>query len=285
MTPERLITRLASALVMGWIRHLKPLHCGDMTTLIVFSAIFDATSVSTGRRSPWSDAVLGTLPPPEQVSTAYAIAAGLDRPYKTIRRKIDALVGRRLLVASGSGVRIANGILDGDPLGEAASLIARSAVRMQRRFAELGLIDGPVQTTLDGDVATRFGAINGFALNTLLALNKDSGVSINQTALFLALGQANTKHLGRGDCPPYQSYHEVMPVAERRPVTALALAEELAMPRETTRRRLWDLVDAGLCSHVRGGFIVNEPVLHTEQSLAKAEQIRSSVRRLLQALK
>lgn len=255
-----------------------------MTTLSVFSAIFDATGGSTGRRSPGSDTVLGNISPPEQVTTAYAMAAGLGRPYKTIRRKIDALVARSLLVASDSGVRIADGVLDGDPLREPASLIARSAIRMKRRFIELGLIDGPVQTTLEGDLASRFGPINGFALNSLLALNRGSGVGINQTVLFLAMGQANTKHLGRGDRPPYQSYHEVIPVAERRPVTALALAEELAMPRETTRRHLWNLVDAGFCSHVRGGFIVNEQVLHTEESLAKAEQIRSSVRRLLQAL-
>lgn len=255
-----------------------------MTTLIVFAAIYDTTAGRYGRPVVGSEAMLGLSPEPERSVTAYAIAASLGRPYKTVRRKIDSLVDRGVVTVTGSGVRVADGALDSELLREPARLIARAGIQMQRRFVELGLIEAADQAALEEDVPARFAAVNSFALHSLLVMNSDSNVGLSQTALFLAMGQANTRHLGRGDSPPYQSYREVIPDTERRPVTALALAEELAMPRETTRRNLWDLVGAGHCYHVRGGFIVNEQTLHTETSQARAAQIQASVRRLMRTL-
>jgi hypothetical protein len=75
---------------------------------------------------------------------------------------------------------------------------------------------------------------------------------------------ANTAHLNAGPEPRYTALDDVPPDEERRPVSALAIAGALGMPRETTRRHVKKLEAAGICKRVDGGFIVPASVLGGE---------------------
>jgi len=74
--------------------------------------------------------------------------------------------------------------------------------------------------------------------------------------IFVGLLQANVGHVENRVGGPNTHIDDPVPDEDRRPVTALALAERLGLPRETVRRHIRNLEAAGLCVARKEGLIV-----------------------------
>jgi hypothetical protein len=81
--------------------------------------------------------------------------------------------------------------------------------------------------------------------------------------IFLAIVDANTRHLKPGDpvAQTYSSTGDAVPDQLRRAISVHALALELALPYETTRRHVNALIDQTLCRRADSGVIVPAEVL------------------------
>lgn len=81
--------------------------------------------------------------------------------------------------------------------------------------------------------------------------------------IFLAVVDANTRHLKPSD-PAAQAYantRDSLPDDLRRPISVHALALELSLPYETTRRHVNALIKQGLCRRNDSGIYVTAEIL------------------------
>lgn len=88
--------------------------------------------------------------------------------------------------------------------------------------------------------------------------------------IFLAIVDANTRHLRPAD-PLAQSFagtSDRVPDELRRPISVHALALDLALPYETTRRHVNALIGQGLCERVEAGIVVRAEVLERDAMVA-----------------
>lgn len=109
-----------------------------------------------------------------------------------------------------------------------------------------------------------------------------SGGDATAAFVMLAVMSANLDHIDedRELARRYARFSTPVPEEERRPVSALAVAARLGLPRETVRRRLADLVAMGRCVREDGGFHVPTRVLATAERREVALLNFAAVRRL-----
>jgi len=97
-----------------------------------------------------------------------------------------------------------------------------------------------------------------------------SGGDILRGVIFLAIVDANTRHLRPSD-PVARSFagtSDSVPDDMRRPISVHALALDLSLPYETTRRHVNALIDQGLCQRVEAGILVGAEVLDRDGIVA-----------------
>ncbi|MDP2261397.1 MAG: hypothetical protein Q8J89_16945 [Caulobacter sp.] len=105
--------------------------------------------------------------------------------------------------------------------------------------------------------------------------------------IFLAIVDANTRHLRPAD-PVARSFggtNDRVPDEMRRPVSVHALALDLALPYETTRRHVNALIDHGLCERVEAGIVVRAEVLERDAMLATHRRNIENLRTLFRDLR
>lgn len=105
--------------------------------------------------------------------------------------------------------------------------------------------------------------------------------------IFLAIIDANTRHLRPGD-PVARSFagsSDPVPDEMRRPVSVHALALDLALPYETTRRHVNALIEQGLCERVEAGIVVRAEVLEREAMVATHRKNIENLRALFTDLR
>lgn len=109
---------------------------------------------------------------------------------------------------------------------------------------------------------------------------------VNSAAIMIALMSANIAHI---DNDPelrhaYAAYDSAPPDDIRRPATGLAVAKRLALPRETVRRQIKALVEAGLCQKTQGGYLVPLARINSLAHRTSAATNLADVRQLLRDL-
>lgn len=105
--------------------------------------------------------------------------------------------------------------------------------------------------------------------------------------IFLAIVDANTRHLRPAD-PVARSYagtSNSVPDGMRRPVSVHALALDLALPYETTRRHVNALIDQGLCQRVEAGILAPAEVLDRDAMVATHRKNIENLRALFRDLR
>lgn len=100
--------------------------------------------------------------------------------------------------------------------------------------------------------------------------------------IVMTIMQANLQHLGRD---PAANDGGSPPDDKLRPISALAIANSLGVPRETVRRHIHRLVEAGACRRVTGGYIVPEAVLKRPEQQAQLAETYQHLRTFLAALR
>jgi biotin operon repressor len=102
-----------------------------------------------------------------------------------------------------------------------------------------------------------------------------------RAVIVMTIMQANLQHLSRDKVDDGVG----VPDERLRPISALAIANSLGAPRETVRRHIHRLVEAGVCRRVTGGYIVPDAVLSRPEQQAQLTETYQHLRTFIAALR
>lgn len=104
----------------------------------------------------------------------------------------------------------------------------------------------------------------------------------------LSVTMGNVQHLLNSpeQLAPYEDISTVIPAELQRPVTRLAITRATGLPRETVRRKVASLIEAGiLIKDERGGVRMTPGALNTELFVGAVAQNDADVRRLARLIR
>jgi hypothetical protein len=282
--PSRLIVRFSMDYLVQWTRLVSSAHDGDLLRALVQATVFQASTDHLDPPRPW---VAGALPGEEvRTITIYALAAALGQPRETVRRKVQRLVALGHLTETPAGVCVTPGNLEAE---RARAALAQLAAVTQGFLAVLAGAGVNLASALPDLTPPEARALlartsNTYCLRLVDDMSRLSGGDIIRPLVFAAVSVSNTRHLRSDVLGPYVEFDEPLPDSARRPVTAIALAREMGLPRETARRYLAKVEADGGCRRVRGGFIGVESVFETPAARLLSERIIANTRRFAAAL-
>ncbi|MDO8377530.1 hypothetical protein [Phenylobacterium sp.] len=282
---RRLVGQLSSDYVLRWIRQSTALF-GDITTAMIFATITQANTAYLDQR-PEGTRAWGTLqkPAPDDLRrpiTAHAAAAALGLPRETLRRKLNGLKAEGYIEETPDGVIIrAEAMLQPRVIATviANTELARDfCLRLQR--AGVVSIDRPASADLDEPLHRAIGrATNTFCLRFLENVMALSAGDLMLGLTACALEGANIRRLAESATELVGPIRTI-PDSVRQPITAVALAGEIGLPRETTRRHLHKLIGLGVCRALPGGFIFTEARFNPTRIAASLGRTAANVRQL-----
>jgi hypothetical protein len=126
-------------------------------------------------------------------------------------------------------------------------------------------------------------AATSFMLHSVDLMARVVGGDILRGVIFTAIVDANVRHIRPGDVVG-QSYSEAsdnVPDELRRPISVHALALELDIPYETTRRHVNALIADGYCVRTETGIIVPATVIARDQMSMALRRNFENLRRLV----
>ena len=280
-----MLARISTEFVLRRVNRARTsVFGGDLIMTLVFAAVTQANVSHID-----DDQVLasrwGTLaaPPPDDLRrpvSGYAVALALGLPRETIRRKINTLVEQGLLRAVDNGF-----ISPADTHANDAMLRAAHEDRADAHaFFSAMIRTGAVPPETEADARSRAllprmisRASNTYCLAVLEELRRLFTGEVMAGLIFCAIANAN------GRRAPAEASRGWSAVADDRPrpITALALAETVGLPRETARRHIKKLEQLGFCEGGRRGLLVPEHVLTRPAVQAAFERAGGSAQRFL----
>ncbi|MCI3135392.1 hypothetical protein [Phenylobacterium aquaticum] len=135
--------------------------------------------------------------------------------------------------------------------------------------------------------ARRIGGLSAdYVLRAIAELASMFDGDILMGVIFLALFRASVEHVGPSLRNIVAGEDGVVPDHARRPITTLALANSLNMPRETVRRYVNRLVELGFCARdSERRLIVTEAMARRPEIGALFSANRRHLERVLSALR
>lgn len=130
-------------------------------------------------------------------------------------------------------------------------------------------------------------AATGFMLNSVDLMSRIVGGDILRGVIFTAIVDANVRHIRPGDVvgQTYSEASDQVPDDLRRPISVHALALELDIPYETTRRHVNALIAQGFCVRGETGILVPASVLARDQISMALRRNFENLRRLVNELR
>jgi DNA-binding Lrp family transcriptional regulator len=191
-----------------------------------------------------------------------AISHSMNRPFETVRRHVNALIGDGLCVRTGTGVVVAPDLLDRP---EMASMLAHLHDCLIWWIVQLRSYDVPLPRGSQG---------SPYRPDITLAASIDLSLSAFESvghyyADWLELAVVNAVMAASSrpitfDPTLARLYSEadtIPPAERRRAVSAAAVARALGIPYSTVRRQVIAATDAGMLVERDGGVIVDDAVL------------------------
>lgn len=126
-------------------------------------------------------------------------------------------------------------------------------------------------------------ASTSYFLNSVDLMARMVGGDILRGVIFTAIIDANTRHI-RPSAVEGQAYSEAsdqVPDDLRRPISVHALALELDIPYETTRRHVNALISGGYCVRAESGVVVPAEVIAREPMTMALRRNFENLRRLV----
>lgn len=122
-----------------------------------------------------------------------------------------------------------------------------------------------------------------YFLHSVDLMSRVVGGDILRGVIFTAVVDANVRHMKPGDAIS-QAYSEAgdhVPDELRKPISVHALALELDIPYETTRRHINALIADGFCVRAETGIIVPGAVIARDQMATALRRNYENLRRLM----
>lgn len=280
---SRLIVRSSVDYLVRWANFASSYNGGDLVMALVQSTVFQASTdhldrLLIGNTAPGLDMMDGV-----RGISIYALASALSQPRETIRRKVKHLEGKGYIVRAADGFRIPDGHLGTNRSSQALLELAAFTQEYLTTLTGLGLV-GPGESAIPNRSLALFKlarSTNTFCLRVLEDLSRLSEGDVMRPLIFSAISVANTRHLPLDPEAADADWGVPLPDELRRPVTALALAQHMGLPRETMRRYLAKVELAGGCRRVRGGYIAVEAAFDTPAAREVSERIVAHARRFV----
>ena len=126
-------------------------------------------------------------------------------------------------------------------------------------------------------------ASTAYFLHSVDLMSRVVGGDILRGVIFTAIIDANTRHIRPGDvqAQTYSELEDSLPDDLRRPISVHALALELDIPYETTRRHVNALIAEGLCQRTDSGVVVPAEVIARDQMSMALRRNFENLRRLV----
>lgn len=225
---------------------------------------------------------------PRRAVSAYRLARDLRLPYETCRRYANQLLDAGWCERTERGFVAASGGRGEAAVGACVPEVWAAVGRYVEALQGAGL------QTPQGDFASPFNVKPRVALEAslhflnLLRIGCDIfEIDAHDALLMYAILTANTAHV-TARLSAAELAADVgtrIPDAERRPVSAYRLAQDLRAPYETIRRHVRRLVKAGLCVDAPEGGVLAPAKAHDRPEIRRGiVDINAEVRRFLTAL-
>ena len=204
----------------------------------------------------------------------------LDFPFATVRRHIRELVRKGACLADKDGVILAAPMRRSARMNAMLRKLYLEAVRMLGELARIKV--GSYKPSRSPSYASRhmskeFMVIAVAAIRVLLAalkvLRGSFGGDLMTGLVFTAIRAANVKHI-TNKAPA--AIRDILPDADRQPVSMMAISNSMRLPYETIRRHTQKLIKQGKCIRVgRDGLIAPGSAFH--KMTAEANMVRQLV--------
>jgi len=286
---RRAIVRLSNRYILRYVSVLAQLFDQDVVKGLVFLAICDANIgyvdqfIETSRRyadleTPAPDAIRRPIRP-------HKLALSLGLPRETVRRKVSALLAEGWLSESDLGAFANAQALDSDAMRWAMMVNTALVIDLFTGLAHVGVDCQPPPPAASAGPPLPHRAIArisaAYCLRSLDELRGLFDGELLTSLVFCSIVDANSAYLDEMPGPPHADLDDHVPDAVRRPISALALAARLDLPRETVRRHVRKLEAQDCCDTVKGGLIVPQRALRRETVVSATVRNASNLRLLL----
>jgi predicted DNA-binding transcriptional regulator len=263
--------RIAGRLTVGFLLDIGDMGRMDapMLDALLFAAVIDA-NVNRFNRDPAlqvAHARLDSAPPNElrRPVSINALAASLRIPFETVRRHINQLIGRGLLVSASNGVYVPTEVV------AAPQFVAAMRDRYRRVFSfyddlrALDLVEPLPCEALPADhpdapIRAVGRILSDYFFRTLDTLHRQVPDVLTAIVLLNVI-RTSSEHI-----PAAQEAQAIragwIPPAERTPVRVAQVSRRLSIPYETTRRHAGWLVDHGFLRREAGGVLLSADYVH-----------------------
>jgi len=234
---------------------------GDIVDPLILSVVLEANIAPLSQDLELA-ARYGTLAdiPPDELRrpvSINAVAASLQLPYETVRRRCAKFIEAGALIATPRGI-VAPGHMVNNPF-----YLATATARYERLRAfyfelrALGVFDAAARPN---DVPTYAAApiraanrlISEYVLRVIEAVMRGVGDPLSGLIL-LEMGRANSASLDPIDL----QVEGPIPDTRRTPISMLELSRRVGLPAETVRRHVNRLQAGGFCRAVKGGRLAS----------------------------
>jgi hypothetical protein len=127
-----------------------------------------------------------------------------------------------------------------------------------------------------------------YLLRTLRSLGPVFNHDYERMIIALSVMMGNVQHLINTpeQLEPYEDLSTIIPAELQRPVTRLAITRATGLPRETVRRKVASLIEAGvLIKDERGGVRLTPGALNTPLFVGAVAQNDADVRRMVRLVR
>ncbi|MDP2212984.1 Lrp/AsnC family transcriptional regulator [Phenylobacterium sp.] len=203
-------------------------------------------------------------PPPDMARRRVSIsrvADSLDLRFETVRRRVNRLKAKGVIVADSAGVIVPESYFRTPANAATVTAIDALAALTYRRLADLDYFAGrPLPSPPCHPSEHPYRAVARYFMNYALRVGGEMRLLCGDymnLLLVLNLSYLNTVDLGDARAPSTDTDGApLIPDSEKTPISIAALARESGVPFETTRRRLAKLAENDICRVVGGGYIV-----------------------------
>jgi len=212
-----------------------------------------------------------------------ALAASVDQPFETVRRRVSSLVARGICAVTSAGVYVPGAAVTAQRHQFGAVRRYSRFWRFQDELVRVHLFDPPSFTPLAADdPAAPVSGVGRIVTDYWLRCLEDLRRAIRDPVtgvIYLGLLRANCEHLLT--VAAVERVHAGQPAGEEgRPVRLADLARRLGMAYETTRRHVAWLIDHGYCVREPAGLVFAPEALNSPELAALVANNLINVRRM-----
>ena len=270
---RRHVIRLGGAYFLDTVGLVTEAIDQDLIPAMLFLAIAreNIRALATTGRAQAEYAALDDIPPDtlRNPVSIYALARGMGVPYESARRHVAKLIKAGMCERVHDGIIVPAHVYERPALRQATIRNWDRTLAFLRELAQVGLVRAPGRPAGQDQRRQVIRLSTDFFLDEMAMLGRTIASDPANALLYVAVVRANTWHLTIDPelSREYAGLDAIPPDETRRPVSIYAMARDLRIPYETTRRYALRLEEAGMVERTPGGGLVVPARVHALPAL------------------